>query len=64
VLAFEHCLCVHEMLKEIHFWIDRADQYKKGVSTSVPGELPKDIFELRGNNDRFTESEEEQIAHC
>ena len=29
----------------------------------MPGELPKDIFELRGNNDRFTESEEEQIAH-
>lgn len=25
VLVFEHCLCVHEMLKEIHFWLDRAD---------------------------------------
>ena len=30
----------------------------------MPAELSKDIFELRGNNDRFTESEEEQIAHC
>lgn len=47
------------MLKEINFWVDRADQYKKGTTTSVPGELPKDIFELQGNNDRFTESEEE-----
>ena len=52
-------MCVHEMLKEIHFWVDRADQYQKGMSAKVPGELPKDIFELRGNNDRFTESEEE-----
>ena len=25
VLAFEHCMCIHEMLKEIHFWLDRAD---------------------------------------
>jgi len=25
----------------------------------MPAELSKDIFELRGNNDRFTESEEE-----
>ena len=64
VLVFEHALCVHEMLKEIHFWVDKADQYSKGTTTSVPGELPKDIFELQGNNDRFTESEEEQIAHC
>lgn len=31
VLVFEHCLCIHEMLKEIHFWLDRADQYKKGT---------------------------------
>ena len=30
----------------------------------MPGELPKDIIELRGSNDRFTESEEEQITHC
>ena len=58
-MVFEHALCVHEMLKEINFWVDRADQYKKGTTTSVPGELPKDIFELQGNNDRFTESEEE-----
>jgi hypothetical protein len=59
VLVFEHCLCVHEMLKEIHFWLDRADQYKKGTTTKMPGELPKDIIELRGSKDRFTESEEE-----
>lgn len=52
------------MLKEIHFWLDRADQYKKGTTTQMPGELPKDIIELRGSNDRFTESEEEQITHC
>ncbi len=30
----------------------------------MPAELSKDIFELRGSNDRFTESEEEQITHC
>ena len=63
VLVFEHCTCVHEMLKELHFWLDRADQYSKGTP-KMTGELPKDIFELRGTNDRFTESEEEQIAHC
>jgi hypothetical protein len=25
VLAFEHCCCVHEMLKEVHFWLNRAE---------------------------------------
>lgn len=25
VLVFEHCLCIHEMLKEIHFWLNRAE---------------------------------------
>lgn len=64
VLAFEHCLCVHEMLKEVHFWLNRADQISKGNSSTLPGELPKDIFELRGSDQRFTESEDEQIVHC
>ena len=32
VLVFEHCIVVHEMLKEIHFWVDKADQIKNGTS--------------------------------
>jgi len=53
VLVFEHSLCIHEMLKEVHFWLNRADQYKNGTTTQMTGALSKDIFELRGSNDRF-----------
>ena len=64
VLVFEHSICVHEMLKEVHMWLNLADQYQKGIQTKMLGQLPKDIFELRGNDDKFHESEEEQIAYC
>jgi hypothetical protein len=30
VLIYEHCHCVHELLKEIYHWLQRADQLKKG----------------------------------
>jgi hypothetical protein len=47
VLIYEHCHCIHEMLKEIYNWLQRADQLKKG-SRICAEELPKDIVELRG----------------
>ena len=52
------------MLKEIHYWLQRDDQIRRGNSLArIPDELPKDIFELRGNdNYQFSESEEDQIA--
>jgi hypothetical protein len=64
VLVMEHCHCIHEMLKEIHYWLQRDDQIRRGNSRArIPDELPKDIFELRGNdNYQFSESEEDQIA--
>ena len=47
VLIYEHCHCIHEMLKEITYWLQRADQLKKGGRICAE-ELPKDIVELRG----------------
>jgi hypothetical protein len=35
------------MLKELHHWLARGDQLKSGLR--IPEELPKDIFELRGD---------------
>ena len=69
VLVLEHCHCIHEMLKEVHFWLQREDQIKLGGSAlRIPEELPKDIFELRGGSGsaqfEFSETEEEQIAVC
>ena len=66
VLVLEHCHCIHEMLKEIHFWLQREDQIKQGNSIArIPDELPKDIFELRGKGQfQFSESEEDQILVC
>ena len=32
VLIYEHCHCVHEMLKEIANWLQRAEQLSKGSS--------------------------------
>jgi hypothetical protein len=37
------------MLKELHQWLARADQVKSGLGLRIPEELPKDIFELRGD---------------
>jgi len=34
------------MLKEVHYWLTRADQLKKGSRPCE--ELPKEIGELRG----------------
>lgn len=45
VLVYEHCHCVHEMLKEVYNWLQRAEQLKKG--NRIQEELPKDIGELR-----------------
>jgi hypothetical protein len=61
VLVNEHCHCIHEMLKELNSWIARADQLKSGLR--IPEELPKDIFELRGDGlMKFGDTEEDQIA--
>lgn len=40
VLIMEHCHCIHQMLKEIHYWITRADQLKRGSPKQVPDKLP------------------------
>jgi len=48
------------MLKEVHYWLTRADQLKKGSRTCE--ELPKEIGELRGNQQKYTDSEDDQIA--
>ena len=49
------------MLKEIHYWLQRAEQIKKGGRSCLE-ELPKDIIELRGQPKKFTDSEEDQIT--
>jgi hypothetical protein len=45
------------MLKELHTWLTRADQLESGIGLRIPEELPKDIFELRG--DKFGDREED-----
>lgn len=36
VLVNEHCCCIHEMLKELNFWLVRADELKKGSQPQIP----------------------------
>ena len=50
VLINEHCLVIHEMVKEVHQWIQRADQLKKGSQAAMLDQLPKDNDELRGRH--------------
>jgi hypothetical protein len=47
VLIFEHCHCIHEMLKEVSNWLQRAEQLKKNRAGICAGELPKNLGELR-----------------
>lgn len=61
VLITEHCHCIHEMLKEINYWNQRADQLRKN-GQAIP-ELSKDIFELRGST-TYGDSEDDQITIC
>ena len=35
VLVYEHCHVIHEMLKEIHKWLQRGEQLKKGGQGKV-----------------------------
>lgn len=60
VLVYEHCHCIHEMLKEVHSWLQRGESLKKGSSAKVPDQLPKDIGELRGiGGSKYSDSEED-----
>jgi len=52
VLIYEHCRCLHELIKEIDFW------FKKGESGSRPSFAKGPLFDH--NSSPITE-EEEQI---
>ena len=59
VLINEHCHVLHEMHKELDQWLKRAEQLKKGSQGAIADKLSKDIEELRGKPQAFTESEDE-----
>jgi phosphohistidine phosphatase SixA len=33
VLIYEHCNCIHEMVKEINIWSKKSDKDKSGIAS-------------------------------
>jgi hypothetical protein len=53
VLIYEHCRCIHELIKELDFWV------KKGESGTKPSFATGSLFD--NNNFSPDTEEEEQI---